>query len=197
MKNYKLISSTHPMFKVGMEVPMEFEGIEIGDEIQFLTDLCTCTQDIGIIMLNRNGNGEDDLGAVYSFEEVPEEIPEVVYPRRVTIDTVDEDIRVNGELDIFLGNKTIMLSPTDRMTRSHGITPDALYRAVKKEWGFIKKMPGHENTAFPLELEESAVGKYNLVLWDYWDFTKGSSEFLVAGSYNRKIVQVNGKIKIL
>ena len=190
MKNYAIMSSTNPIFPVGMEIPLPIDDIKIGDEVQFLTDLCICTQDIGAIMLNRAGDGDTDLGAVYTLMEVPNKAPINPYPRRVTIDTVFEDLQINKEIDIFFETKEIMISPTDHITRGHGITVEALFKFLEKEWvmaGSLLKVP------FPLLLEENN----NLVFWDYWQLSRGSEKFLIEGSWNRKVAQKDGRISII
>ncbi len=190
MKTYKIMSSTNPMFPEGMELPLPIEDIKIGDEVQFLTDLCVCTQDKGAIMLNRakDRSNDKDFGAVYTLMEVEKE--EVSpYPRKVTVDRL-EDLRINKEVDLFFETKEIMISPTDRVTRAHGITYEALYEFLKQEWTMAGKVSGDE---FPLELEEHN----NLILWNEWKFAKGTVFFLKEGSFNRKIKLDNGNVRIL
>lgn len=194
MKKYKLVSSTNSMFPEGMEVPLEIDNVKIGDEVQFMMDKCVCTQDKGAIMLNRikDPDNDSDFGAVYTLMEVPEENKEPEYPVKVTVKNIN-DLRINEEVDIFFETKEIMISPTDRITRAHGVTVEAIYEFLKLEWKNINRLKGYEDNKFPLEMEENV----NLVLWDEWNFSTKSDEFLKEGSWNRKIVLPDGRIQIL
>lgn len=190
MTKYEIVSSTNPMFAVGMEIPLDIDNIQIGDEVQFLTDLCVCTQDKGAIMLNRANNPEDDtdFGAVYTLMAIPE-VDTNPYPRKVTKETIN-DLRINKEIDFFFETKEIMISPTERLTQAHGITIEALYEFCKREWKMVNTMT---DEPFPLELEENN----NLILWNEWKFSKGSMLFLKEGSWNRKVTFEDGRVQIL
>lgn len=190
MKKYEIMSSTNNMFPVGMEVPIDLDGLVIGDKVQFLTDMCTVTQDKNIIMINRDRDPEipGDFGAVYTLRVIEDKIVNP-YPRKVSADRID-DLRINKEIDLFMETKEIMISPTDRITRAHGVTIEALFEFLKREWALVNTV---SNVKFPLEMEENN----NLVLWDGWHFAKGSAMFLIEGSWNCKVMQENGLVKIL
>lgn len=187
MKQYKIISSTNKFLPEGITIPLDISNIKVGGAIQFLSEDCICTQDKGIITLVKSGDG-DSMGNVYSIQEI-EEVDVNPYPRKVTPETI-QDLRINKEIDIFFETKSIMISPTDRVTQAHGITVEALYKFLEKEWSIISELT---NTPFPLEIEENN----NLVLFDEWNFSAGSTSFLKEGSWTRKKVLPDGRIQII
>jgi hypothetical protein len=188
MTKYEFTSSTNPLIPVGTQLPIVFpEDLAVGQEVTLLLEKCICTQNTEVLQFRREGNGDDDLGAVYSLVKVHEESVNV-YPRKVTVGTLD-DLRINHEIDIFFGTKTFMISPTERVTRAHGITVEAFYEFIKAEWDKVQVLTPEP---FPLEYTEG-----NLILWGEWGFSDGTPMFLKDGSWTRKIQLENGLVKTL
>lgn len=157
MKSYKIVSSTNPIFVVGMELPLDLEDLNIGDEVFFLGEKTICTQDKGAIMLNRPKN-DDDLGAVYTLMEVPASAAPIT----------KDKLEINKNIEIFFETKEIEVNIK--------CTYSELYSFLQQEWRLVAQAFG---VSFPLEMRENN----NLLLEDSWNIK--NFENLSDGSFTR------------
>jgi hypothetical protein len=77
---------------------------------------------------------------VITMEELEPEVFKKVWGAMITDPS---DLRINFEIDIFLGtHKSIQIHETDRLTQEGGVTMKALAKFLIKQWPQIKSISG-------------------------------------------------------
>ncbi len=169
MKRYRVVGSSKSEF-MDIEMNITFDDISIGKTCEVFGYRFTITQ-TGMVLVLANPDW------VLTVQEV--NIPVTIVWEKCIIDPVD--LRINHEVDVFLKDKLIRLTETDRLKVDHGMTYGALFHFLKKEWQFI----GHSTigVAFPFDYDPN----YKLfTMRDEWNFDSTDAVFLLRdGSFSR------------
>jgi hypothetical protein len=114
-------------------------------------------------------------------------IPDIVYsPKGIIKDP--KDLRFNKEIDLFFETKEIRLNVgVGNLTEEYGVTYDALYRCIMREWNTISSaFPEHK--ASPMEHEPETN---NYCLLNGWNWHSNYTLLLKDGCWSRK--DINGR----
>lgn len=179
MNRYRVIQSTVKMFE-GVEVPLDDEKIVQGEDMFFMGMNLTVRQfGGGILTLADETNlvvlqGESPVSFTQDINKV-DDTPQV-------LDDPDKLI-VNREIDIFFETKEIRLNfGQGNLTEEHGVTYDAIYRMLMKEWKIISSVYPQYG-AFPME---HAEGTNNYCFLRCWNWHDDYTLLLKDGCWSRK-----------
>ena len=166
---YKIVSSTNLAF-VNVELFLTFDNPFIGQSCEVFGEQFTITQ-TGVITVIANKDW------VLTLQELPPEIKERQWGGLIT---QSKDLRVNFEIDIFLKDKHIRVSKTDRLTDEGGVTMKAIAHFLIKEWPRVESVSG---VSCPFVWDD----KFKvLFMHDSWNFENLASIILTReGSYTR------------
>ena len=172
MERYKIVSSTETQY-VDIELPLEFDEVTQQDDFMVLGKWYVVTQlGGGIVILSNKDN-------VMTLQQ--QDPPKPTEPEITVIDDPSQ-LQINREIDIFFETKEIRFNFQGNLTKEHGMTYDALYRFLQKEWVTIAKAYP-EYSIFPME---HAEGTNNYCFLDSWNWLEDYTLFLKDGCWSRK-----------
>ena len=109
------------------------------------------------------------------------QVKEIVTP--VTLIKDPKDLRINKEIDIFFATREIRLNlGTGNLTEEFGVTYDAVYRFLLKEWETVQ-VAFPEQGSFPME---QAEGTNNYCFLRNWNWFADYTLALKGGCWSRK-----------
>ena len=167
MKKYRVIGSSDPAF-MNIEMNIVFDDISMGKTCEVFGTLFTITQTGKVVVLS-------SPTWVLSLQLIPVKNEEKSWGHRISD---PKELRVNHEVDVFLGNKTIRLTITDRL-QDAGITFECLFKFLRNEWKYIEQLSG---VAFPFEYDKELK---LFTMRDEWNFEEGSERLVFDGSFSR------------
>jgi len=168
---YSVVASQIPDY-MHMSLPLP-EDMKVGDVIKIFGIEFTVRQAGTIVTLTN----KECAMTLQQNKPIPEPAPTVINQSKF--------LRINQEVDLFFDTKEIRLN-ADRgyLTKEHGLTYDALYRFLMKEWRTIASaFPEH--SALPMEHEPDTN---NYCLINGWNWFADYNLLLKDGCWSRKDV---------
>ena len=168
MKKYKIVGSSDQAF-MNIEMNIVFDDISIGKNCEVFGKVFTITQTGKCIVLANSD-------WVLTLLEIDNPDNEIKWGHRISD---SNDLRINHEVDIFIRDKIIKISKTDRLGES-GVTFRALFEFLQKEWRYIGELI---NSNFPFEYDSELK---LFTMREEWNFDSNESSSLVKdGSFSR------------
>lgn len=166
MKKYKVVGSSDPTF-MNIEMNIVFDDISIGKGCEVFNHQFTITQTGKCVILS----SETWVLTLLEIEEKAES-------KWGHLLTNPEDLRINHEIDIYIKDKIIQLTKTDRLT-DNGVTYRCVYEFLKNEWKYVSQMV---DVSFPFEYQDDPK---LFTLRNEWNFGGESQLLLRQGSHSR------------